>query len=50
MDSSDAEGESESEAEVHIEISKEDRQEMERVALLQRACTKPLVAFSPVVW
>jgi hypothetical protein len=40
----------ESEPEVNMEISKEDRQEMERVMKLQRACTKSLVAFSPVEW
>jgi hypothetical protein len=42
--------ESECEAEVTTGMSKEDRQEMERVMELQRACTKPLVAFSPVAW
>jgi hypothetical protein len=40
----------ESEPEVTMEISKEDRQEMERVMKLQRTCANPLVAFSPVAW
>jgi hypothetical protein len=45
-----SEDESECEAEVPVEMSKEDRQEIKRVMKLQRACTKPLIAFSPVAW
>jgi hypothetical protein len=54
MDGSDADCESEFECSIEgkreMEMSPEDRKEMERVAKLQRSCTKPLVTFSPVAW
>jgi hypothetical protein len=53
MDSNDVESEMEyiiEDDKREVEMSPEDRKEMERVTKLQKSCTKPLVAFSPVAW